>query len=96
MNVSSIVVKTAPERLSEAIAEINSINLCEVHFYDTDGQIIVTIEGERINDQMKTMKRIQDLPFVLSADLVYSYCKDESAEALEKIAGLKNMIPFKQ
>lgn len=90
MNVSSIVVKTDPERLGDAIAEINAIDLCEVHFYDTEGQIIITIEGERIADQIETMKRIQDLPYVLSANLVYSYCKDESVKALEEIAGLKS------
>lgn len=85
MNVSSIVVRTAPEYLSQAIEEINAISLCEVHFYDTDGRIIVTIEGERIQDQVETMKRIQDLPFVLSACLQYSYCGDETASALREI-----------
>ena len=85
MNVSSIVVRTAPEYLGQAIEEINAISLCEVHFYDTDGKIIVTIEGDRVQDQVETMRRIQDLPFVLSACLLYSYCGDESAAALRDI-----------
>jgi nitrate reductase NapD len=86
MNVSSIVVRTAPEHLGQAIEAINAISLCEVHFYDTEGKIIVTIEGERVHDQIRTMKLIQDLPFVLSANLLYSYCEDESEAALREIA----------
>jgi nitrate reductase NapAB chaperone NapD len=87
MNVSSIAVKAAPEHLEEVIYDINSLKLCEVHFYDTDGRVVVTIEGESIHDQMGTLKRIQDIRFVLSASLVYSYCEDELAKALGQIEG---------
>ena len=85
MNVSSIVIKTTPQYLREVIAEINAINHCEVHFYDLEGRIVATIEGESINDQVETMKHIQNAPYVLNANLMYSYCKDEITEALEKI-----------
>jgi nitrate reductase NapAB chaperone NapD len=73
MNVSSIVVRTAAENMNTVITEINSIDLCEVHFNDTQGKIVVTIEGESVHDQIELMKRIQDLPFVLNASLMYSY-----------------------
>jgi len=85
MNVSSIVIRTTPQYLGEVIAEINAVNHCEVHFYDFEGKIVVTIEGESINDQIETMKHIQNSPHVLSANLMFSYCKDEITEALEKI-----------
>ena len=73
MNVSSIVVRTATENMSTVMTEINSIDLCEVHFNDNQGKIVVTIEGESVHDQIELMKRIQDLPFVLNANLMYSY-----------------------
>jgi len=73
MNVSSIVVRTAAENMNTVMTEINSIDLCEVHFNDNQGKIVVTIEGESVHDQIELMKRIQDLPFVLNANLMYSY-----------------------
>ena len=85
MNVSSIVVKTAAEHMESVISRINEIDLCEVHFSDPEGKIVVTIEGRSIQEQMESMKCIQGMPFVSSANLAYSYCEDELAEALEKI-----------
>ncbi len=85
MNVSSIVVKTLPENMECVIGSINEIDLCEVHFSDAEGKIVVTIEGDSIHEQMESMKCIQGMPFVVSANLAYSYCEDELAAALEKI-----------
>jgi nitrate reductase NapD len=85
MNVSSIVVKTVQEHIESVINDINSLDLCEVHFSDKEGKIVVTIEGESIGNQMESMKSIQALPNVANANLVYSYCEDELAEALDKI-----------
>ncbi len=87
MNVSSIAIKTEPEHLEDVIADINSVDFCEVHFYDTDGRVVITIEGESIQDQMNTLKRIQEIRFVLSANLVYSYCEEELKEAKGQIDG---------
>ena len=85
MNVSSIVVKTLPEHMDNVIKNINSIDFCEVHFSDKEGKIVVTIEGHSINEQMENMKSIQGLPFVSSANLVYSYCEDELISAMDQI-----------
>lgn len=85
MNVSSIVVKTAKEHVPEVIKKINSVGFCEVHFHDPDGKIVATIEGDSINDQTERLKQIQDIPFVISASLSYSYCEDELADALYKL-----------
>ncbi|MBI4826850.1 MAG: chaperone NapD [Nitrospirae bacterium] len=85
MNVSGIVVKTAKEHLQDVIERINSIGYCEVHFHDPDGKIVATIEGDSINDQTERLKQIQNIPFVFSASLSYSYCEDEISEALGTI-----------
>lgn len=91
MNVSSIVVKTVPEHLQEVIADINAIDLCEVHFNDDEGKIVVTIEGENINDQMERMKKIQAIPNVVSANLSYSYTEEEVAAGLDQIMSSGNV-----
>ena len=87
MNVSSIVVKTDQEHLQEVMDSINEIDLCEVHFYDSEGKIVVTIEGESIDEQMERMKKIQAIPNVVSANLSYSYTEDEVAAGLDQIRG---------
>ena len=85
MNVSSIVVKTMPEHMDSVIKEINEVDFCEVHFSNKEGKIVVTIEGNSINEQMESMKCIQGIPNVSSANLVYSYSEDESISALDQM-----------
>ena len=93
MNVSSIVAKTKPEHLQDVITNINAIDLCEVHFYDDEGKIVVTIEGENISEQMERMKKIQALQNVFTANLSYSYCEEELAAGLEQIQGSGDAVP---
>ena len=95
MNVSSIVVRTVPEHMDNVINNINSIDFCEVHFSDKEGKIVVTIEGENIDEQMQRMKKIQGIPNVFSANLSYSYCEDELTEALRQIEGTGDPVPGK-
>jgi len=85
MNVSSIVVTTEQEHLQEVIDNINAIDLCEVHFSNDEGKIVVTIEGKNIDEQMDRMKKIQAIPNVVSANLSYSYTEDETAAGLDQI-----------
>ena len=93
MNVSSIVVKTTAEHLQEVMDNINAVEFCEVHFSDSDGRIVVTIEGESIEEQMERMKKIQSMAHVYCASLSYSYCEEELAPALDRIRnGIKPAI----
>ena len=82
MNVSSVIVRAAKEKIESVINNINAVDFCEVHFFDSGGKIVATIEGESINDQMERMKKIQSLPDVFSVNLSYSYCEDEISGAI--------------
>lgn len=93
MNVSSIIVKTAPEHLDEVMDSVNALDLCEVHFNDESGRIVVTIEGETTGEEMTRLRQIQGLPHVLSADLVYSYSEEELAEAIGHLKDIKDVVP---
>jgi nitrate reductase NapD len=93
MNVSSIVVKTTQEYIQEVIENINKVDFCEVHFNDADGKIVVTIEGDSINEQMERMKKIQKIPFVFSANVAYSYCEDELISMLAQIKDTGDPVP---
>ena len=89
MNVSSIVVKTKAKHLEEVMNNINAVEFCEVHFFNPEGNIVATIEGKSIDEQMERMKKIQSMAHVYSANLSYSYCEEEVAPVLENIRKIK-------
>ena len=93
MNVSSLVVKTAPEHLDEVMDALKTGGLSEVHFHDQTGKIIVTIEGEDAGEEVKKMREIMNLPDVLSAELAYSYNENELDRAREKIDMAASDVP---
>lgn len=86
MNISSLVVKVAPEDIERSLAVLAGAGLCEVHFHDRrNGTIIVTIEGKDTGEEMEKMKAIEKLPHVVGAALVYAYSEKELDEAMQKI-----------
>ncbi|MBI5633849.1 MAG: chaperone NapD [Nitrospirae bacterium] len=93
MNVSSLVIKTAPEHVEKVIGLLKASGLCEVFFHDTSGKIIVTIEGRDVSDEMRKLKAIQALAHVAAADLVYSYSEHEVMEDLMKIDNVIDPVP---
>ncbi|MCL4537907.1 MAG: chaperone NapD [Nitrospirae bacterium] len=82
MNVSSVVVKAMPENLNDVLKSLSSSGLCEVHFHDEMGRIVVTIEGESLGEEVSKMKAIMNIPNVVCADLAYSYSEEELHDAL--------------
>jgi nitrate reductase NapD len=93
MNVSSVVVKTAPEHLNQVIAEINAVAGCEVHFSEPSGRIVVTIEGETLGEEMQTLTSLQDISHVMGADLIYSYSEDELSKAMAHFRDVQDAVP---
>jgi nitrate reductase NapD len=83
--VSSIVITTSREQLQAVIDSLNAFESCEVHFHDSSGKIVITIEGATIDEQVTTLKEIQMLPYVYNANLAYAYCEDELTEARKQI-----------
>jgi nitrate reductase NapD len=91
MNVSSIIVRTTPEHINEVKEQINSLDRCEVHFTDSNGKIVATIEGDNISGQMEDLKLIQGIPFVYNAAVSYLYCEDELTNAMDEIKDQKDL-----
>ena len=77
MNISSIVVKTLPEHLEAVKSGLEKSGLCDLHFSDELGRIIITVEGDENADETAKLKEIQQLPHVASADFSYTYTDDE-------------------
>ncbi len=78
MNISSVVVKTLPEHTAALKASLAASGLCDIHFSDEKGRIVITLEGDDNTDETKKLKQIQGLPHVVSADFSYTYADDDT------------------
>ena len=85
MNISSIVVQTKPEFIDQVVELLKSSDFCEYHFHKDSGHIIVTLEGSGIEEEIKKLKKLQALPNVISAEMVYSYSEDELEQQRDKL-----------
>ncbi|KFL34921.1 MULTISPECIES: chaperone NapD [unclassified Sulfurospirillum] len=87
MNISSIVIQTKPLHVKEIIAICEASDFCDYHFCDEQtGKIVVTIEGENLDEEMAKMKQIEKIPHVICADMMMAYSEDELDEQREMLA----------
>ncbi len=80
MNISSIVVQTRPEFLEEVIDSLKKSGVCDYHMHDELGRVIITIEGNGVQEELKKMKVIEAIPHIVSADMQMAYSEEELNE----------------
>jgi len=86
MNISSIIVKTRPEHYDAVWANLQESELCDIHFGEKEkGIIIITIEGECVEEEIEKLNQIENMPFIISADMHMSYCEEELEKMKENI-----------
>jgi nitrate reductase NapD len=85
MNISSIVVQTVPKFLDEVVASLKACEVCDYHFHDEKGRIIITIEGEGVSEELKKLRVIEEIPHVVAADMQMAYSEEELDEQMEVI-----------
>ena len=86
MNISSIVIQAKPLHVKEIIEVCEASDFCDYHFCDEEkGKIIVTIEGENIDEEMGKLKKIQAIPHVICADMMMAYSEEELDAEREKL-----------
>lgn len=85
MNISSIVVYCKPENINPVLEQIKQADYCEYHLHTDEGKIIVTIEGESVSDEIAALKRLQQIPNVIAAEMVYAYSEDELDRERDKL-----------
>jgi nitrate reductase NapD len=72
VNLSGIVVVAAPGRLEEVVAALPKLPGVEVHHTDAAAsRVVVVQEAPSIDDEVDGLTRIQELPGVASASMVY-------------------------
>ena len=77
MNVSSIVVQTLPKYLDDVVKALEECEVCDYHFRDKSGKIIITIEGEDVSEELSKLRVVEAIPHVIAADMQMSYSEDE-------------------
>lgn len=77
MNISSIVVQTKAEFLEEVVEALKNCDVCDYHMHDELGRIIVTIEGSGVEEELKKLRVIENIPHVAAADMQMAYSEEE-------------------
>ncbi len=78
MNISGILVITAPEHTIAVIAQLESLEGIDVHHSDAArGRIVITQEAESIGAEIDGLKRIRSLPHVLLAEMSCHYFEED-------------------
>ncbi|MCK9336484.1 MAG: chaperone NapD [Arcobacteraceae bacterium] len=77
MNISSIIVQTAPKYVEEVVESLKQSGVCDYHLHDEKGRVIITIEGESVSEELTKLRIIQALPHVVCADMQMAYSEDE-------------------
>ncbi len=79
-HLSSLLVHTRPETLDSVSAALEAEG-CEVHARVPEGKLVVTLEAEGRRTLNDALTRIQLLPGVLAATLVFHHVDDPEALA---------------
>ena len=77
MNISSIIVRVKPGHLEEVKEHLLKVDNCEHHLDDGTSSIVVTLEGDGVEEEVAGLKLIQSIPAVISAEMAFSYSEDE-------------------
>lgn len=78
MSVSSLILNTRPQQVTQVSEAAAAFPGVEVHAVTADGRIIVTVEDVSGCAVADTLVRLHNLEGVVAASLVYHYSDDDS------------------
>jgi len=78
MNISGVLVRSRPEKLHAVRARLEQLTGVEVHGANADGRLVATVEEDGDRAMADTVLRMQDLPGVISASMIYHQYEEES------------------
>ena len=86
MNISSIVVQALPKHIDNLVTYFKDEDFVDYHLHDKEkGKIIVTVEGKDVEEEIKKLVKIQQLPHVITADMMMTYQEDQLDEEIKKL-----------
>lgn len=77
MNISGMVIHALPENAVALQKQMAALAGVEIHSVQQDGRMVITIEDSPKTAPAETLMRVQNLPGVLSAAMIYNYCDEE-------------------
>ena len=80
MPVSGVVVKGVPGHETRIADHVRQVPGVEVHGVLPDGQVVVVIEAESVNDEADLAMRLQQIEGVLSVQVAYHNFEDVTSE----------------
>lgn len=84
MNLSSVLILTKEEKVEKLKEQIQKTPSCNVELAQGE-KIIVVIESENLDDELKAYKQLEQLDGVVSINMVFSYQDlDEEREKILK------------
>jgi nitrate reductase NapD len=76
MNISGVLVRAFPARISPISDILRELPGVEVHGNNDDGRIVVTVEQDDANKMSDLLSHMQTLPGVLAASMIYHQFED--------------------
>lgn len=85
LHIAGVVVHAMPQRVRDVAQAVAELAGARVHAVAPAGKVVVTVEGPTSQDVADAVLRMQVVPGVLSAALVYQ-CGDTLASMNEEIS----------
>jgi nitrate reductase NapAB chaperone NapD len=86
VHYSGVLVYANIDQFDDCLRQVDDCAGVEVHFsYPDSGRMIAVLETEDVEDQEESLRRIQSLPSVAAAELVYHYFGDEDGKPFTPI-----------
>ena len=93
MNVSSIVVQAMSQHIDDLVETFKQADFCDYHLHDKEkGKIILTVEGEGVEEEIEKLILIQKTPNVMAADMMMTYQEDELDAEVKRLEA-ENPVP---
>lgn len=74
MEISSMILRTLPERLAAVRGQVQAIPGVEIHGDTGDGRLVVTVEDGADYKVEDSITRLHEVDGVMAISLVYEYC----------------------
>lgn len=84
MHISGVVIHARPGHVDQAFDQLIGVEGVEVHASDPDGRLIVTIEQVDEQATVVVFERLNRLPDVLSATMVYHHFEPETDPPIQQ------------
>jgi nitrate reductase NapD len=81
-----------PAYLDEVVEALKACDVCDYHFHDEKGRIIITIEGEGVSQELAKLRVVEAIPHVIAADMQMAYSEDELDDQI-KVINERDAVP---